>query len=141
MTKSKYNNRKVEFEGIQFDSAMELKYYKYLLQLQAEGVVSEILMQKTYIIFDGYTKDGRKVLPIKYIADFEVHYADGTIEVVDVKGMETKDFKIKKKLFEHRYPFELKLVTHSLIDGGWITLEELRKARAKRRRAKKDKTG
>jgi len=29
---------------------------------------------------------------------------DGTTEVVDVKGVETQVFKIKKKMFEYMYP-------------------------------------
>ena len=35
----------------------------------------------------------------------------GKVIVEDVKGMETKEFKIKRKLFEYKYPdLELKLI-------------------------------
>ena len=136
---SKYNNIKVEYDGIKFDSKMERDYYIYLQELIKQGIVSEVLMQKDYIIFDGYTKNGKKIRPIIYRADFEVHYQDGSIEVVDIKGFQTHDFRIKKKLFEYRYPFELKLVTYSKIDGGFIELADLAEARKKRKQLKLSK--
>lgn len=39
-----------------------------------------------------------------YIADFEVINNDGTIDYIDVKGIETKDFKLKWKLVQALYP-------------------------------------
>lgn len=135
-TRSKYNNKKVTLDDITFDSKIEASYYEHLKQLEQQGIISEFLMQKEYIVFEGYTKDGKKVLPIKYKADFEVHYPDNRIEVIDIKGFETADFKLKKKLFEYRFPFKLKLLTFSKIDGGWIELDALKKARAERKKQK-----
>ena len=131
---SKYNNKKVTVDGIQFDSKIEARYYEYLKELEKQGVVSEFLLQKKYLLLEGFDKNGKRIRPINYIADFEVHYTDGRIEVVDIKGFETPDFRIKKKLFEYRYPFELKLITYSKIDGGWIELEDLKKARRERKK-------
>lgn len=131
---NKYNNKKVTIDGIEFDSKIEARYYEHLKELEKQGVVSEFLLQKKYLLLEGFDKNGKRIRPIHYIADFEVHYADGTIEVVDIKGFETPDFRIKKKLFEYRYPFELKLITYSKIDGGWIELEDLKKARRERKK-------
>jgi len=45
------------------------------------------------------------------VADFVIVNNDGTTDVVDVKGFETQVFKIKKKLFEYKYPeLSLKVV-------------------------------
>lgn len=133
---SKYKNKKVVVDGIEFDSKMESDYYLHLKQLQHQGIVSEFLMQKEYTLLEGYVKSDKKIRPIKYKADFEVHYADGRIEVVDVKGFLTADFKLKKKLFEYRFPFVLKLVKFSKIDGGWIELEDYEKAVKERKKQK-----
>ena len=46
----------------------------------------------------------RTVRPITYRADFRVTYVDGHQEIEDVKGMETEIFKIKRKMFEYKYP-------------------------------------
>lgn len=45
--------------------------------------------------------NGKKIC--KYIADFRVTYADGRIEVVDVKGVRTGVYRLKKKLVEAQY--------------------------------------
>ena len=133
---SKYKNKKVVVDGITFDSKMESDYYLYLKQLEKLGIVSEFLMQKSYTLLEGYDKEGKKIRPIIYKSDFEVHFADGHIEVVDVKGFLTADFKLKKKMFEYRFPFTLKLVKYSKIDGGWIELEEYEKAVKERKKLK-----
>jgi len=46
----------------------------------------------------------------KYLLDFEVIYADGRTEYVDVKGISTDVYKIKKKLVEACYPIKIKEV-------------------------------
>lgn len=135
--KNKYKNKKVEYDGIKFDSKMERDFYIHLQKLQANGTVYEFFLQKRYVIVDAYINaKGEKVSPSYYIADFEVHYSDNRIEVIDIKGQLTPLFNLKKKIFEARYPFSLILLTYSKIDGGWITLEDLEKARKKRKEEK-----
>jgi hypothetical protein len=46
----------------------------------------------------------------RYIVDFIVFYPDDTVEFIDVKGYQTKEFKLKKKMVESIYPLEIKLV-------------------------------
>lgn len=137
MRKNKYGNKKTEVDGILFDSAVEARYYMHLKGLRDAGIVKRFEMQVTYELQPAFVKDGKKYHAINYVSDFVLIYDDGRTEVVDVKGMETADFKIKKKLFEFRYPRStLKLITFSKIDGGWIELDALKKARAKRKREK-----
>lgn len=57
---------------------------------------------------------GKAVRAIKYKADFEVMYADGGVEVVDVKGMMTDIFRMKAKLFMNRYGIPLVIVKYSV---------------------------
>ena len=45
-----------------------------------------------------------------YRADFMVFWEDGTVSVQDVKGVETEGFKIKRRLLEETYPFELEVI-------------------------------
>jgi Protein of unknown function (DUF1064) len=136
MGKTKYGNKKVVLDGITFDSEMEAKYYSHLKLLRSKGIVKEFELQPKFVLLDSFKKNGKTYRAITYNADFTVYYADGKIEVIDVKGMITQQFELRRKLFEHRYPYELKLVTYSKIDGGWITHDELKKARAKRKKAK-----
>ena len=47
----------------------------------------------------------------KYVADFQVFHLDGSVEYIDVKGMETSTFKLKKKQVEATYPIKINVVT------------------------------
>lgn len=136
MGKTKYGNKKVEVDGILFDSVMEARYYAHLKRLKEQWIVSSFELQPKFVLLDSFKKNGKTFRAITYNADFKVWYTDGRIEVVDVKGMITQQFELRRKLFEYRYPYELKLVTYSKIDGGWITHDELKKARAMRKKAK-----
>lgn len=136
MSKAKYGNKKVVHDGITFDSAIEAKYYNYLKNLQSQGIVESFVLQPRFVLLPKFEKNGKKYREIGYNADFTVYYADGHTEVVDIKGMVTQQFELRKKLFEYRYPHELKLLTYSKIDGGWITHDELKKARKARKAAK-----
>lgn len=132
---SKYNNKKVVADDITFDSELECKYYIHLKGLCEKGIVKDFELQKKFELQPGFKKNGKSIRPIEYITDFVVTYADGRKEIVDTKGMITPDFAIKKKLFEYKFPdMELKLVTFSKIDGGWIELSQLKKDRTKRRK-------
>lgn len=137
MGKAKYGNRKVEVDGITFDSAMEARYYKHLKLLKEQRIVEDFELQPKFVLLDKFKKNGKTYRAITYNADFKVKYSDGNIEVVDVKGMVTQQFELRRKLFEYRYPYELKVITYSKIDGGWITHDELKKARKARKKAKK----
>ena len=97
---TKYKNKKVEFEGMVFDSKKELCRYKELKELERQGLISDLKLQVPYELipaqyetFERYgkrgqrLKDGKRLLerPLTYIADF-VYTQDGKTVVEDVKG-------------------------------------------------------
>lgn len=45
----------------------------------------------------------------RYVLDFLVFLRDGHVDFVDVKGRETKEFRIKKREVEHHYPIKVLL--------------------------------
>ena len=100
---SKFHNKKTIVDGILFDSQMESHYYLYLKELKEQGVVVDFKLQPVFILQEGFNKDGKKIQPIKYIADFEVTYNDGHVEIIDVKGKITEAFRIKRKIFLYKY--------------------------------------
>jgi len=100
----KYNAVKTEFDGIKFASKKEAEYYKNLLLLKQAGEVVDIKLQPEFELQEGYIKDGAKIRPIKYIADFLVVYKDGHIEIIDTKGYrKDKVYLLKKKLFHYKF--------------------------------------
>jgi hypothetical protein len=135
---TKYKSKKVEIDGHVFDSKIEARYYEQLKWLQENNQILFFRLQPRYLLQEAFRKNGKTFRKIEYIADFEVHHLDGSIEVIDVKGMETEAFKIKRKLFEKKYPHKLSLVTYVKKYGGWIELDKLKKLR---KEAKKQKVG
>ena len=100
----KYNAVKTEFGGIKFASKKEAEYYEKLLILKQAGEVVDIKLQPEFELQEGYVKDGKKIRPIKYIADFMVAYKDGRVEIIDVKGYKFKEvYLLKKKLFHYKF--------------------------------------
>lgn len=100
---NKYGARKTMMCGRTFDSKREAEYYLELLDLKRRGIVTDIRLQPSYTLLEGFTDaTGKKQRPIKYTPDFLVRYADGHTEVVEVKGMKTRDYMLRKKLFLHK---------------------------------------
>lgn len=100
---SKFHNKKTIVDDILFDSQMESHYYLYLKELKEQGVVVDFKLQPVFILQEGFSKDGKKIQSIEYIADFEVTYNDGHVEIIDVKGKITEAFRIKRKILLYKY--------------------------------------
>jgi hypothetical protein len=134
---SKYNAKTVELDGYIFDSKLEARYYELLKEKQKNNEILFFRVQPIYQLQETFKKYNKTFRRIDYIADFEVHHLDGSIEVIDVKGFKTQAFNIKRKLFEHKYPHKLTLITYSKKWGGWIELEELERKRRQSRKCKR----
>ena len=99
----KYGNKKTEYNGEKFDSRLEARRYTELALMERAGVIKDLRRQVPFELIPPYVTHGRKVRPAEYIADF-VYEKDGETVVEDTKGVKTEVYKLKKKLFEYRYP-------------------------------------
>ncbi len=102
--KHKYNARKTVIDGITFDSKREAEFYGELKLRQAAGEIRGFELQPEFVLLEGFRHQGKAVRGIRYRADFRVYHIDGRIEVVDVKGHQTKEYTLKKKLLLARHP-------------------------------------
>ena len=99
---NKYNARKTTVCGNTFDSRREAEIYLDLLSRKQAGEVLRIGLQPQYTLLEGFRDNtGKNQKPITYTADFFVTYADGHSEVIEVKGVRTRDYLLRKKLFLH----------------------------------------
>lgn len=96
----KYGAERTERNGIKFDSKKEARYYNELLLRVIAGEVIFFLRQTPFHLPGNVT----------YRVDFQEFHADGTIHFIDVKGMQTKEFIMKKKMVEDLYPVEIEIV-------------------------------
>ena len=109
---SKYGNRKVVVDGIQFDSKREARRYLYLKALETAGQIQNLQLQvefelipNQYASYERYgkkgqrLKDGKRLVEKKcsYVADF-VYEQNGKTVVEDSKGHRTKDYILKRKM-------------------------------------------
>lgn len=90
---SKYRAQKTTVDGITFDSKAEAARYLKLKQMQQSGEIIGFTRQPSFILPGG----------IRYMPDFLVCDKDMKIWVEDVKGYETKEFKLKKKLWDESF--------------------------------------
>lgn len=107
---SKYNNKKTQVDMYLFDSAKEAKRYRELALLERAGEIQNLELQPRFLLQEGFRKNNKTWRKLEYVADFK-YIENGKTVVEDVKGFETKEFKIKRKIFEYKYPdLELKII-------------------------------
>lgn len=127
MKVNKYRNKKVSFQGEDYDSKRELQRYLVLKDAESKGIIQNLQKQVKFelipkieedVIIHLKTKDKiqRKTIqqPITYKADF-VYEKDGVMVVEDVKASASmraldKVFLLKEKLFRWKYGFSIKRV-------------------------------
>ena len=123
-TMTKYKNKKIEVDGIVFDSKKEARRYQELKLLEKAGKITDLQMQVKFELIpqqreftnEIYTK-GRnkgcfkkgKILEreCSYIADF-VYWENGKRVAEDTKGFKTRDYIIKRKLMLYVYGIRIK---------------------------------
>lgn len=98
---TKYLNKPRMVDGIHFDSTKEANRYKELKMLLKLGQISELELQKGFILIPSQY-DGKRCIEraVKYICDF-CYKRNGELVVEDVKSSITrknKDYIIKRKL-------------------------------------------
>lgn len=102
---NKYGNKKTVVDDIRFDSQKEAKYYLYLKGRLMKKEIKYLELQPSFLLQDKFKYEGKTERSIKYVADFQfIDCATGETVVVDVKGLRTDVYKLKRKWFLFKYP-------------------------------------
>jgi hypothetical protein len=116
---NKYKAKKCEFNGIKFDSKVEMAYYLHLL---TKYQPSDIKIHPKFIL-QGSRNLGKNhpdnLKPVTYSGDFSID-----MTVFDVKAsrtMVTEATKLRIKLFKYRYP-DYRLIIVFRVKGEWVEL-------------------
>lgn len=106
---SKYRSKKIEVDGMTFDSRKEYRRWCELSLLERAGKITDLQRQIKYVLIptqyepptvgkNGALKRGKVIeRETSYVADF-VYTENGNPVVEDVKGFKTEAYKIKRKL-------------------------------------------
>lgn len=116
----KYHNKRVEYEGIVFDSLKEKRRYCQLQLLEKQGMISNLRLQVPFELIPAIYEDEIVQLKTKtkvkkkliqkattYVADF-VYETMGKTIVEDTKGFRTKEYELKKKMMRAFLGIEIK---------------------------------
>ena len=105
---SKYHSRKIEKDGITFDSVRDYKRWVERQLLERAGKISKLQRQVKYELIPTQRVNGKVVeRPVTYVADF-VYQENGRLVVEDSKGFKTKDYIIKRKLMLSVYGIQIR---------------------------------
>ena len=112
----KYHNKKTVADGIKFDSKIEAERYAQLKMMERAGVIRDLELQPEYELIPSFRKNGKTWRRTLYKADFRYILAeDDSYIIEDVKGSTsviTDVFRLKRKLFEYKYPeYTISIVT------------------------------
>ena len=95
--RSKYGNKRTLYQGVVYDSQKEASRAVELDLLKQAG---EVLCWVPHVMFP-------LAKGIKYECDFVIVWHDWSVTIEDVKGVRTKEYKIKAKLFREKYGREI----------------------------------
>jgi len=102
------------YNGMYFDSRKEAGEGRHLEQLKEKGEIKdwqkqykldfyvEIIKNKPILICNPDSHVNKMFL-LRYYIDFFVTHNDGTIELIEVKGQQTNDYRLKRNLMEAVY--------------------------------------
>lgn len=104
--RNKYGAEKVKLDGITFDSKAEAHWYNILKLRERAGEVHGLKVHPKFILAE---PEGQRKLT--YSADFSFWDSrEKRLRVIDVKGVETQAFKIKRKLMKALLGIEVEIV-------------------------------
>lgn len=115
MPKPGHNKYKVSakadrtYAGKVYASKAEMFFARMLAMMLANGEVLSVVEQPRVTLLDAPRHKDR----IVYVPDFLVTYKGGEVMYIDVKGMQTPEFKLKLKLWIDHGPGKLRLVKQS----------------------------
>lgn len=104
---NKYGAKSVTIDGHTFPSKREAEYYLVYKDMLKRGEIVDLQLQPRFELIPAYKNSaGKKVRPCHYTADFLLTYPDARKKVVEVKGYRTRDYILRRKMFEYKFLWE-----------------------------------
>ena len=101
---NKYRAKQIMINGHMFPSHREAEYYLTYRDMLECGLLVDLKLQPRFELIPAFTNwEGKKVRPCHYTADFLLTYPGDRQVVVEVKGYRTRDYMLRRKLFEWQY--------------------------------------
>ena len=105
--RNKFNAMKTAYNGVMYDSKKEAEYAAKFDQLSKAAGKDKVVKVERQIPF---SFDHNGVHICKYILDFRLTMGDGRVRYLDIKGFETREFSIKRKLLRAFFGIEIEII-------------------------------
>lgn len=105
--RNKFNAQKTSYNGVLYDSKKEAEYAAKFDVLRKAAGKDKVVKVERQVPF---SFDHNGVHICKYILDFKLTMGDGRIRYLDIKGFETREFSIKRKLLKAFYGIEIEVI-------------------------------
>jgi len=105
---NKYGAKKtVAKDGLKRDSNFEATIADELLLRKEAGDILDYDTQYKVEMW-AYDQNGKKAMKVNHKVDFRIHHKDGSFELYEAKGLETADYKMRRRWLETFWlPFNL----------------------------------
>lgn len=105
---NKYGNKKTYAFGRWFDSKAEADYYPIALAYASDHGY-ELRLQERLDILPALKLNQWVIRKTQYVADYAFYNRGELVRLVDVKGHETADFRLKAKMIAREYDLVIEL--------------------------------
>lgn len=104
MYRMRYGNkygakRTIANDGFKYDSKFEAGVADELLLRKKAKDIKDYERQYKVEIWC-YRENGLKAFKVSHKVDFRIHHNDGSFELLEAKGVETADYKMRRKFLE-----------------------------------------
>lgn len=94
-------------DGVKRDSKFEASIADELLMRKNGGDILDYDTQFKVEMW-AYDQNGKKAMKTSHKVDFRIHHKDGSFELYEAKGVETSDYKMRRRWLETFWlPFNL----------------------------------
>ncbi len=105
--KNKYGAIRTEYDGYKYDSKFEAAVAQDLTLRKKAKDIKDFDRQFKVEMW-AYDENGKKAMKVSHKVDFRIHHNDGSYELLEAKGVETSDYKMRRKWLETFWlPFNL----------------------------------
>lgn len=131
-TRNKYNTKKVKpiYNGITFDSKLELNVYKYLDEcddITILGVQPYFLLDEPFTYFCLEKNKIRKYSKMSYKPDIKIQMKNVDKDIiVEVKGLPTPSYMMRKKLWYKLYGKDYYFLEVRSLKKGKVIFDDIR---------------
>lgn len=111
--------RTVAKDGVKRDSKFEASVADELYLRKEAGDILDYDSQYKVEMW-AYDQNGKPAMKVNHKIDFRIHHKDGSYELYEAKGVETSDYKMRRKWLETFWlPFNLDHTYTVVKQRGW----------------------